>query len=243
MPVVPSEKFKGASGNGHWGDVLMQIDAYTGELLDTLDELDIADNTIFIFSSDNGPEMFPGHHGWSGPWRGSYFTGLEGSLRVPFIMRWPGKVPAGRVSNEIVHEMDLYATFAKFAGSSIPKDRQIDSIDQSDFFLGKSEKSNREGFIVYVGTDLFGIKWRNWKMMFKELEEGKGTGAKITHDFPRFYNLYNDPKEMYPLTKSTAGHFWVRWPAGELLQAHAKSFLEEPPIKPGTPDPYKPLKK
>jgi len=243
MPVVPSKDFAGKSGNGDWGDVLMQIDAYTGELLDTIGELGIADDTIFIFSSDNGPEMFPGHNGWSGPWRGSYFTGLEGSLRVPFIMRWPGKVPAGRVSNEIVHEMDLYATFAKFAGSSIPKDRQIDSIDQSDFFLGKSEKSNREGLIVYVGTDLFGIKWRNWKMMFKELEEGKGTGAKITHDFPRFYNLYNDPKEMYPLTKATAGHFWVRWPAGELLQAHIESLRREPPIPAGTPDPYVPAGK
>ena len=193
--------------------------------------------------SDNGPEMLPGHNGWSGPWRGSYFTGLEGSLRVPFIMRWPGKVPAGRVSNEIVHEIDLYATFAKFAGSSIPKDRQIDSIDQSDFFLGKSEKSSREGFIVYVGNDIFGIKWRNWKMMFKELEGGKGTDAILSYGFPRFYNLYNDPKEMYPLTKATAGHFWVRWPMGELLQAHIESLRREPPIAAGTPDPYVPTGK
>ncbi len=240
MPVVPSEKFKGASGNGHWGDVLMQIDAYTGELLDTLDELGIADNTIFIFSSDNGPEMLPGHNGWSGPWRGSYFTGLEGSLRVPFIMRWPGKVPASRVSNEIVHEMDLYATFAKLVGGSVPRDRKIDSVDQSDFLLGKQEKSNRDGLIVYVGTELFGVKWRNWKMMFQELEHGRGTDGRITHDFPRFYNLYDDPKEMYPITKATAGHFWVRWPMGELLKAHGASLLKEPPIKAGTPDPYVP---
>ena len=111
MPVVPSKEFAGKSGNGHWGDVLMQIDAYAGELLDTLEDLGIADNTIFIFTSDNGPEMIPGHHGWAGPWRGSYFTGLEGSLRVPFIMRWPAKFPAGIVSNEIVHEMDLFPTY------------------------------------------------------------------------------------------------------------------------------------
>jgi arylsulfatase len=242
MPVVPSKEFKGKSGNGNWGDVLMQIDAYAGELLDTLDKLGIAENTIFIFTSDNGPEMLPGHQGWSGPWRGSYFTALEGSLRVPFIIRWPGKVASGRVSNEIVHEMDLFATFAKLSGGSIPADRQVDSIDQSDFLLGKQEKSNRDSVIVYVGNELFGVKWRNWKMMFQELEEGKGTDARIKHDFPRFFNLYEDPKEMYPITKATAGHFWVRWPMGELLKAHGESFAKEPPIKAGTPDPYVPPK-
>jgi arylsulfatase len=239
MPVVPSKEFAGKSGNGDWGDVLMQIDAYTGELLDTIEELGIAENTIFIFTSDNGPEMLPGHNGWSGPWRGSYFTGLEGSLRVPFIMRWPGKVVAGRVSNEIVHEMDLYRTFAGAAGGKVPDNRVIDSVDQIAFFQGKQEKSNRDAFIVYVGNDMFGVKWRNWKMMFKEVE--RGTDEKKTFDFPRFFNLYNDPKEEYPLTKATAGHFWVRWPMGELLTAHVASLAEEPPITPGTPDPYKPI--
>jgi arylsulfatase len=238
MPVVPSKEFAGRSGNGDWGDVLMQIDAYTGELLDTLDELGIADKTIFIFTSDNGPEMIPGHNGWSGPWRGSYFTGLEGSLRVPFIMRWPGKVPAEMVSNEIVHEMDLFATFAKVAGGKVPQDRVMDSVDQSDFFLGKQEKSNRDGIIVYVGNDLFGIKWRNWKMMFKEVE--RGTDAKKTFDLPRFVNLYSDPKEEYPVTKATAGHLWVRWPMAEILTKHTESLQKEPPIQPGTPDPYTP---
>ncbi len=240
MPVVPSKEFAGKSGNGDWGDVLMQIDAYAGELLDTIDDLGIADNTIFIFTADNGPEMLPGHNGWSGPWRGSYFTGLEGSLRVPFIMRWPGKIPAGLVTNEIVHEMDLYPTFANIVGGTIPGDRVIDGVDQTDFFLGKQEKSNREGFIVYVGNDLFGVKWRNWKMMFKEVE--RGTDDKKTYDFPRFFNLYNDPKEEYPLTKATAGHFWVRWPMAEHLKAHFTSLEKEPAIKPGTPDPYTPPK-
>ncbi len=240
MPVVPSKDFKGKSGNGDWGDVLMQIDAYTGELLDLIDEVGIAEETIFIFTSDNGPEMLPGHNGWSGPWRGSYFTGLEGSLRVPFILRWPGKVKPGTVSNEIVHAIDLYATFAELSGGRVPTDRWIDSIDQSAFFLGRQEKSNRDGFMVYVGSELFGIKWRNWKMMFQEVD--RGTDARRTFDFPRFFNLYNDPKEEYPLTKATAGHFWVRWPMGELLSAHAESLAKEPPIQAGTPDPYTPGK-
>ena len=240
MPVTPSKAFKGKSGNGDWGDVLMQIDSYTGELLDTLDELGIAENTIFIFTSDNGPEMLPGHNGWSGPWRGSYFTGLEGSLRVPFIIRWPQRVPSGKVSNEIVHAIDLYRTFAAVAGAKVPEDRVIDSVDQSDFFLGKQKKSNRDGFIVYVGSDVFGVKWRNWKMMFKEVE--RGTDDKMTYDFPRFYNLFDDPKEEYPLTKATAGHFWVRWPMAELIKEHGSSLKSETPIEPGTPDPYVPGK-
>ncbi len=104
MPVIPSKEFQDKSGSGDFGDVLMQIDAYTGELLDKVNELGIADNTIFIFTSDNGGEMTPDYQGWNGPWSGSYFTGKEGSLRVPFIVRWPGKVPAGKVSNEIVHQ-------------------------------------------------------------------------------------------------------------------------------------------
>jgi len=238
MPVVPSSEFAGRSGNGDWGDVLMQLDVYVGELLDAVDELGISEDTIFVFTSDNGPEMLPGHNGWSGPWRGSYFTGLEGSLRVPFIIRWPEKVPAGAVSNEIVHALDMYSTLARWAGAEVPTDRVIDSIDQSDFLMGKEEKSNRDSFLVYVGNDLFGIKWRNWKMMFKEVE--RGTDAKKTFDFPRFFNLYSDPKEEYPLTKATAGHFWVRWPMGEILTEHAQSLQQEPPIQPGTPDPYSP---
>jgi arylsulfatase len=249
MPVIPSKEFAGRSGNGDWGDVLMQIDVYTGELLDTLDELGIADNTIFIFTSDNGPEMLPGHNGWSGPWRGSYFTGLEGSLRVPFIMRWPGKIPAGMVSNEIVHEMDLFPTLANIAGGTVPNDREIDGVDQSEFFLGKKNKSNRDGLIVYVGNELFGIKWRNWKMMFQEVERGTDERKTFdfperkTFDFPRFFNLYSDPKEEYPLTKATAGHFWVRWPMSELLKSHLASLKREPPIISGTPDPYTPAKR
>ena len=81
-----------------------------------------------------------------------------------FIIRWPGRVPAGRVSNEIVHIVDLYTTLARVGGAEIPKDRPIDGVDQLDFFLGKQENSNREGFPAYVADRLSAVKWRNWKM-------------------------------------------------------------------------------
>jgi arylsulfatase len=79
-------------------------------------------------------------------------------------------------------------------------------------------------------------------MMFQELGEGKGTDARVHYDFPRFFNLYSDPKEMYPLTKATAGHLWVRWPMAEVMKEHFDSLAKEPPIKSGTPDPYMPGK-
>ena len=243
MPNLPSKEFEGKSGNGRWGDVLMQIDAYTGELLDKVDELGVAANTIFIFTSDNGGETTPGYQGWSGPWSGSYFTGKEGSLRVPFIVRWPGKVPAGKVSNEIVHQFDLYATLANIAGGKVPTDRIIDSKDMTAFFLGKQEESGREGFVVYVGNDIHGVKWRNFKMMFKELDGEKGTGKLNVYPLPHFYNLYDDPREQYPVTTATAGAFWTRWGLGPILVEHKESLVLEPPIKPGTPDPYVPVKK
>ena len=240
LPVEPSKEFEGKSGNGNWGDVLMQIDAYTGELLDTVEELGIADNTIFIFTSDNGPEMAPGHQGWAGPWSGTYFTAKEGSLRVPYIMRWPGRVPAGAISNEIVHEFDLFTTFARFTGAKVPRDRIIDGVDHSDFFLGKSDKSARDAFVVYVGEEIFGVKWRNWKMLTKEFVDANGLNPVIEHKVPAFYNLYADPRELHPWTQDAPGNFWVRWPMADIMVEHLNSLEKEPPIAPGTPDPYKP---
>jgi arylsulfatase A-like enzyme len=88
------------------------MDYNVGQVLDAVDKLGIRDNTIVIFTSDNGAEFFKPWDGWAGPWRGAYFTALEGGIRVPFMVRWPRKIPAGRVSNEIVHGVDMFATLA-----------------------------------------------------------------------------------------------------------------------------------
>ncbi|MFB3133328.1 MAG: arylsulfatase [Rhodothermales bacterium] len=244
-PALPHPDFVGKTGNGRWADVLAQIDAYNGKLLDAIDKLGIADNTIFIFTADNGPEALPDDTntaaidypipGTAGPWRGTLFTGFEGSLRVPFVVRWPGKIPAGSVSDEIVHEMDLFPTFARIAGGKVPDDRVIDGVDQTDFFLGKQENSNREGLIVYMGNDIWGVKWRNWKVNLKE-QETVFSGT-IDYGLARVYNLYKDPGEtqnvLFPET-------WV--PKADLgqLGAHVVSLRANPPIKPGTKDPYEP---
>lgn len=245
-PTMPHPDFAGKSGNGPWADLLMQIDAYTGRLLDTVEKLGISDNTIFIFTADNGPEISHGNNtltlesgtqGSAGPWRGTLFTGFEGSLRVPFAVRWPGKIQAGKSSDEIVHEMDLFPTLAKFAGAKVPDDRIIDGIDMSGFFRGEHEKSGREDIIVYMGNDIYGVKWRNWKLNFKELDTIFGEVKE--YGMPKLYNLYNDPQErenvLFPNT-------WVTKVAMPKLIEHAVSLKNEPPIKPGTKDPYIPKK-
>jgi arylsulfatase len=241
MPVTPHPDNKGKTRNGDFADVLAQTDAYVGMLLDEVEELGIRENTIFIFTSDNGPDAQPPYHGFSGPWRGSYFTGLEGSLRVPFVIRWPGKVPAGTISNEIVHEMDLFPTFARIVGGKVPKDRVIDGVDQRDFFLGKQEKSNREAVVIYVGSEIFGVKWRNWKMMTKEIDKAWGNPTK-EYSIPLLFDLHTDPKEEYPLDPRWIEAGWVRWPAGQVLVDHMVSLQKEPAIRPGAPDPYEPGK-
>jgi arylsulfatase len=259
FPTMPHPEFEGKSGNGLWGDLLMQIDSYVGELLDTVDDLGIAKETIFIFTADNGPESLSSGetsltvetaihgetsltvetaiHGSAGPWRSTLFSGYEGALRVPFAVRWPGKIKAGRESDEIVHAMDLFPTLARIAGSKVPDDRVIDGIEMSEFLLGKRSKSGREGFVVYMGNDVFGIKWRNWKLHFKEQKGWNGVLREYT--MPRIYNLMNDPREndnvLFP-------HTWLPKAALGLLTEHVASLRKYPPITAGALDPYKPPK-
>ena len=133
--------------------------------------------------------------------------------------------------------MDLFPTLAKFVGGTVPDDRVIDGIDMSDFFLGKQEKSGRDGFIVYMGNDIFGVKWKNWKLHFKE--QNAWNGKLETYTMPRVYNLYTDPQErdnvLFPNT-------WVPKAALEQLTDHMISLKQSPVIKAGQKDPYDPQK-
>lgn len=237
IPTLPHNDFDGKTGNGHYADVLAEIDFRAGQILDTLEELKISDNTVVIWFSDNGPEYFYPWHGTSGPWRGGYFTGWEGSLRAPFLIRWPGKIPAGSISNEIVHVVDLFPTLGKIAGCEVPEDRIIDGIDQYDFFTGKQEKSNREGFIFYNNDDIYGYKWRNWKMHLIELENMDSSPQVL--NVPRIYNLITDPKEQYNMASEAT---WLAPVLFKKIVEFQKTLEQEPPIQLGTPDPYKPAK-
>ena len=131
--------------------------------------------------------------------------------------------------------MDLFPTLANIAGGSVPEDRVIDGMDMSDFFFGNTEKSGREAIIVYMGNDVFGVKWKNWKLHFKE--QATWNSVLETYTMPRLYNLYNDPQEkdnvLFP-------HTWVPKAALNHLTEHVVSLKQYPPIKMGEEDPYTP---
>ncbi len=243
LPPLAHPDFVGATGNGPWADMLAEMDYNTGQVLDAVDRLGIADNTIVIWSSDNGPEEAPAFFGTAGYWRGHYFTTLEGSLRAPFLIRWPGKVPQGAVSDEIVHIVDIMPTLAGVAGYDVPQDRMIDGVDQMDFFQGNSEKSAREGFPAYNGDKMQSYKWRNFKIHF--WEQNSMFDQPVQHNVPRVHNLLRDPKELFGLAggmeeTGTQNLTWV-FPvvAGEILKFQA-TLAEEPPVPFPAPDGWTP---
>jgi arylsulfatase len=239
FPTLPHPQFAGQTGFGDFPDALAEMDAHVGEILDAIDELRIRDNTIVVFTSDNGPEATWPWQGSSGPWRGYYFTHMEGSLRTPFIIRWPSQIAAGRVSNEIVHEVDTYTTFAAIAGASVPQDRAIDGVDQTAFLLGKSDTSDREGFPVFVADRLEAIKWRHWKVVFYDEQRDWWTPpAKL--GVPKAFDLITDLKEEYP--QAALRNSWNAGPAMKIVVEFEQSLKKYPPIAPGTPDPYTPPK-
>jgi arylsulfatase A-like enzyme len=235
MPTLPNPEFAGKTGNGDWADCLAEMDFRTGQILDAIKEAGVEDNTVVIFTSDNGPEATDPWQGDSGPWRGTYFTAMEASLRAPFIIRLPGKVPAGHVSNEIVHIVDMFTTLARVGGAEVPKDRPIDGVDQLDFFLGKQENSNREGFPAFVADRLSAVKWRNWKMHLIRQENMYDPPVRLP--LPKIINLLTDLKEERDVA---AKNTWVAEPMMKIIGEFEESLKKYPPIKVGTSDPYVP---
>ncbi|MCK6489732.1 MAG: arylsulfatase [Planctomycetes bacterium] len=233
LPTEPGPAWKGRTGHGNWADMLAEMDHHVGELLDAIDQAGAGDNTVVVFTSDNGAEFTRPWDGCSGPWRGQYFTALEGGLRVPFLVRWPGKVPAGRVSNEVMHGVDLFATFAGLGAGRIPADRPIDSRDQRDFLLGRSQKSARDSFLVFVGDRLQAAKWRNYKLHF--YRQDTMVDPPVRYPVPMVCNLFTDPREEKPGLTA-----WVVAPVMKMVEEYEASVRRFPNIPMGTPDPYIP---
>jgi arylsulfatase A-like enzyme len=225
LPTIPHRDFAGRTGHGDFADSLAEMDYRIGEILDHLDAVNIAKDTLLIFASDNGPEFRRPWRGTAGPWVGTYQTAMEGGLRAPCIARWPGKVPAGRISDEIVHVTDLYVTLAKAAGATIPNDRPIDGVDQLDFLLGKQERSNREGFVFCIMDEIRAAKWRNWKLHVV-WEAEPNTGPKRLQS-PVLFNLIWDPKEETDVDIHNA---WVRIHMQRMIREFRESLKAHPPI-------------
>jgi arylsulfatase len=235
LPTLPNPAFAGKTGNGDWADMLAEMDYRVGEMLDAVDRLGIREDTIVIFMSDNGPEGVRPWDGWAGPWRGHYFTAWEGGIRAPFMIRWPGKVPAGRVSDGIVHGVDLFPTLANIAGASIPTDRPIDGVDQSNFFFGETDASSREGILIWCADRLQAVKWRNYKLHFYRQETMFSPAVKLP--VPLLINLYTNPRED---EEKESHDSWVVGPVLKMVGAFEQSLKKYPLIPMGTPDPYTP---
>ncbi len=166
VPIFASEKFKGKSGRGLYGDVVEELDWSLGEILRALKEAGVDDRTLVIVTSDNGPFLSYGNHaGVARPFREGKLTTFEGGVRVPFLARWPGKVPANRVCEELVTGMDLLPTIAKLTGSELPR-AKTDGVDFSAVLVGEKGAVGRKTFAYFSGAELHAIRDGDWKLHF-----------------------------------------------------------------------------
>lgn len=215
MPHIPlgaSEKFKGKSAGGLYGDTIEELDWSCGEVFRTLKERQIDDNTLVIFTSDNGPwvettvGMKPDgkafiprdHSGNADPFRGWKMSAWDGGCRVPFIARWPGRIPAGSSSDEMLSTMDLLPTFAKIGDAELP-DITLDGIDATDFLTQQSTTSPREEYFYYSGALLTGVRSGPWKLVLprKNTHKGLGWWARMIEAVPELhlFDMNTDPAE------------------------------------------------
>lgn len=200
MPHVPlfvSDKFRGKSKNGLYGDVIAELDWSVGQILDTLQRLKLDEKTLVMFASDNGPWLVYGNHaGSAGPLREGKGTAWEGGVRVPCIMRWPGHIPAGTECHDLVATIDILPTLAKLTAAPLPT-KPIDGLDVSPLVLGAPDaKTPHEAYWFYWGDALHAIRSGPWKLHFPHdyvSVSAPGGDAKPgkTHQLKTELALYN----------------------------------------------------
>lgn len=201
MPHVPlhaSEDFRGTSDFGLYGDVVEEIDWSTGQILDKLDELGIAENTLVIFTSDNGPWLQKGKEGGlATPLRNGKGTVWEGGHRVPTIMKWPEKIPENTTNEAMTTIMDLYPTIANIAGADLPQDRVIDGKNILPLMKGETEESPYEAYFYYRLGDLQAVRMGDWKL---HLEGKRRDYNNIHYDYSSDF-VFQQREELYNLAE------------------------------------------
>ena len=191
-PIYPGKAFRGKSGNGQVGDWIEEIDWSTGRVLDTLRELKLAENTLVVFTSDNGPWLIKGEDsGSSGPLRGGKGSTWEGGMREPTIAWWPGKIEPNSVCDAVAGTIDLLPTAVNLAGGTVPAQPVIDGRDISPLLFGKTQQSSREAHYYFSGYHLQAVRQGPWKLAIASQHETMGMGAKpdAAGDKMRLYNL------------------------------------------------------
>ncbi|MGY8653735.1 MAG: sulfatase family protein [Verrucomicrobiia bacterium] len=211
VPRIPHERFQGATKLGYRADSIVQLDWCVGELMKTLDRLKLAENTLVVFCSDNGPVMDDGYaddaleklgsHRAAGPYSGGKYSVLEGGTRTPFITRWKGRIKPG-VSDELVCTIDMAASFAAMAGAHLPKDACVDSFNVLDALLGKKGAKGRDHLVQQDNGrgNNFGLRVGDWKLQRHDSKRARNVVVEqqlANTQAPRFqlFNLAKDPAE------------------------------------------------
>ncbi len=167
VPLYTTDSFAGKTERGAYGDVIEEIDWSVGQILNALDEHGIRENTLVVFTSDNGPWLRYGDHGGSaGPLREGKGTFFEGGYRVPGIMSWPGKIKKGVINDKFASTIDLLPTFAHLAGAQLPKNRPIDGENIAPLLMGKEPPNYSRGFLYWSGRRLSAVRGGKWKLVF-----------------------------------------------------------------------------
>jgi arylsulfatase A-like enzyme len=241
-----SERWRDKTKLDLYADGMQELDWVVGELLAKLDKLGIAEDTIVIFTTDNGAEKFTWPDGGTSPFRGEKGLGWEGGFRVPFVMRWPGKIPAARVLNGIFSLEDVVPTVMAAIGIPDIKEKllqgyqagakhfrvHLDGYNQLSYLTGESEASARNEFFYYGEHELFAIRYLNWKVHF-QIKDDWFKGQLVKPTMPQPVNLRVDPFEQhmngpgYPFY--VGAKLWTIMPAGYILKMHAETFKEFPP--------------
>ena len=198
IPLAASARFRGKSAEGLYGDVVEEVDWSVGEVLRTLRENGLEQNTLVMFSSDNGPW----YQGSPGKLRGRKNTTYEGGIREPFLARWTGRIPGGRVSNALASMMDVFPTVTRLCGAALPA-RPLDGIDIWPLLAGEKDSIERPPLLYFDNWDLQCARWMNWKLHLARHNTAAYTpdppGGRHSFLLPRpeLYNLANDPDESY----------------------------------------------
>ena len=251
--VKPRSRGQSGRWQSEYHDVMIDHDKHVGKLLDLLDELGIADNTFVMYSTDNGPHLNSWPDAGMTPFRNEKNSNWEGAYRVPAIVRWPGKIKAGSVSNEIVSHMDWLPTFLAMAGEPDIKEKlkegysagdktfkiHLDGYNLLPYLTGQEKKSPRlEYFYFSDDGDLTGLRYDNWKLVFME-QRATGTLRIWAEPFvplrvPKIFNLRTDPYERADITSNTyydwfLDHVYLLMPAQSAVGQFLETFKEFPP--------------
>ncbi|WP_455372689.1 arylsulfatase [Limibacillus halophilus] len=233
---------KYTSESDYHGAGMLQHDHDIGTVLAALDDLGLTENTIVIYSTDNGPEHASWPHGATTPFRGEKMTTYEGGIRVPLMARWPGKIPAGTKLNGIQGHQDLFSTLAAAAGvpdvaaRMMEQKRQvIDGVNNLDYWMGQQDHSNRNHIFHYYESKLTAIRMGPWKFHFSTKEDYYAN--LVPRTVPLVFNIRMDPYESYD-NKDSYGHLmqkvsWLVQPMGRLMAAHLQSLADYPPVQGG----------